>query len=384
MSKIIAKRVSNYELFFDLAFVLAISQLTAAIHVDHVGWEQVLSFIATNTVMLSIWNNEAYYYNRYGDSRAADIYTVILLMLWVGNLALSFTFDVKIFQQDSSPVIAFNTFLILSYLTIALQYYFKGRKLGFSKDIKLRIGLLSFYSLLLLPIATGILPFSLYLLPLYFLPLFQPLFLRNYLICNSFNFPHALERNQLLTIITFGESVIAAIRTYPLAQRPFEGVALFLGIGFLFAFYIVQTFININHHQKASPVVLYYAHIVIIISLMFFTVGIEFLANEHHHDLGLAFFIFSILAFFAGTLSTSYYNHELYRLDKTVLIQYAAILLLGTLSFYLLSQSIMLLGLALVAMSFLMQRTSMRYRRLMRERHRIPHPDPTQNLRDFS
>ena len=34
MSKIVSKRVSNYELFFDLSFVLAISQMTSAIHAE--------------------------------------------------------------------------------------------------------------------------------------------------------------------------------------------------------------------------------------------------------------------------------------------------------------------------------------------------------------
>ena len=32
MAKVIAKRVSNYELFYDLVFVLAISRLTSTLH----------------------------------------------------------------------------------------------------------------------------------------------------------------------------------------------------------------------------------------------------------------------------------------------------------------------------------------------------------------
>ncbi len=73
MSKIVSKRVSNYELFFDLSFVLAISQMTSAVHIEPLNWQQIVAFITINIVMISIWNNEAYYYNKYGDSRMIDI-----------------------------------------------------------------------------------------------------------------------------------------------------------------------------------------------------------------------------------------------------------------------------------------------------------------------
>lgn len=145
MSKIVSKRVSNYELFFDLSFVLAISQMTSAIHIEPLNWQQIVAFITINIVMISIWNNEAYYYNKYGDSRMIDIYSVIFLMLWVGNLALNINFDLDILANNQLTVIAFNSFLILAYLTIALQYYLKGRKLGFNRVMKFHISFLLSY-----------------------------------------------------------------------------------------------------------------------------------------------------------------------------------------------------------------------------------------------
>ena len=54
MSKIVSKRVSNYELFFDLSFVLAISQMTSAIHIEPLNWQQIVAFITINIVMISI------------------------------------------------------------------------------------------------------------------------------------------------------------------------------------------------------------------------------------------------------------------------------------------------------------------------------------------
>mgnify|MGYP003361794709 FL=1 len=384
MSKIVSKRVSNYELFFDLSFVLAISQMTSAIHIEPLNWQQIVAFITINIVMISIWSNEAYYYNKYGDSRMIDIYSVIFLMLWVGNLALNINFDLDILANNQLTVIAFNCFLILAYLTIALQYYLKGLKLGFNRVMKFHISFLLIYSIALLPLATTLIPFSLSVFPVYYLPLILPLFFRKELFTDRFNFAHFLERKQLLTILTFGESVVTIIRTYPLTHFPLEGVVFFLGLGFLFVFYIVQTFINVNHHQNASPLLLHYAHLIIILSLMFLTLGLQFIANKAHHELGTYFFIFSILAFFIGTLATSWYNHDFYQIDKKLIGQYSLILFISCFFFYILRQNLFLLGLSLVISTFLMQQTGMRYRRLMREKYNIVHPDPKQNKRDFS
>lgn len=341
MSKHKAKRVSNYELFFDLAVVLAIGQLTSAIHVEHVGLQQIFGFLAGIVIILNIWNNEAFYYNKYGDSRRADIYSVIILMLWIGNLALAFNFDVAFLRENYSNVLVFNSMLILSYLTIGVQYYLKGRRLGFTPDIKLNIVLMSLYALTLVPIATGLIRYNDWVLTLYFLPMIMPIIQRfvfkDKVIDGSniqeINFPHALERNQLLTILTFGESVIGTIRTYPLLTHPIDGMLFFLGLGTLFIFYMTQTFINIDHHQKTRVFGLFYSHAVIIISLLFFTVGLEFLADHHHHDLGVIFFIGAILAFYIGILSTCIYNKELYRLNRTILAQYAITLLIGAVLF---------------------------------------------------
>lgn len=134
-----AKRVSNYELFFDLAVVLAISKLTSAFHIEHISWLEVWSFILGNIILLSVWMNEVFYYNKYGDSRRADIYTVVTLMFVLGNMALNFNFDSSLLPQRAANDFRFNLLLIIAYAIIALQYFLKGRKLGFSKDIKTAI-----------------------------------------------------------------------------------------------------------------------------------------------------------------------------------------------------------------------------------------------------
>ena len=95
MSQFLSKRVSNYELFFDLAVVLAIGQLTSAIHLNHIGLQEVLAFITTNIIIFNIWHNEVLYFNKYGDYRLQDIYTIIALMFIVGNISLNFSLNIK-------------------------------------------------------------------------------------------------------------------------------------------------------------------------------------------------------------------------------------------------------------------------------------------------
>lgn len=393
MSNHKAKRVSNYELFFDLAVVLAIGQLTSAIHVEHIGLQQIIGFLAGIVIILNIWNNEAFYYNKFGDSRRADIYSVIILMLWIGNLALAFNFDVTFLRENYNNVLAFNSMLILSYATIALQYFLKGKKLGFLPDIKLNLSLIAIYILPLVPIATGLVQYNDWVLSLYFIPMLIPIIQRLPFFKSSIfgassiqeiNFPHALERNQLLTILTFGESVIGTIRTYPLMTHPIDGLLFFLGLGTLFIFYMTQTFININHHQRTKVFGLFYSHALIIISLLFFTVGLEFLADHHHHDLGVIFFIGAIMSFYVGVIATSIYNQDFYRLNRKVIAHYAVTLLIGAFLFYLFRNNSILLGLTLVVHNYTMMQISMKHRFAQRERNNIPHPDPTQNLRDFS
>lgn len=392
MTKHLAKRVSNYELFFDLAVVLAIGQLTTAIHIDTINVSNVLFFLGGSIILLNIWNFEAIYYNKYGDSRRADIYTVILLMMWLGNLALAYNFDINVLTKDPGNTVIFNSMLVLAYATIAAQYFFKGKKLGFSQDIKSNIILQIIYLVPLVPVALGLLPYSHWVLAYSVLPIFVPILLRLPFIRDwharhfdtNLNFPHFVERNQLLMILTFGETVIGTIRTYPLRNFPLEGFFLFLGMAGLFLFYMTQTFVNINHHQKTSVMPYFYSHALAIISLLFFTVGLEFMSDHHHYKLGVIFFIFSVVGFYIGVLSTSRYNQELYKPTLGLMGQYAAALLLAILAFVLLRDNLLAMGISLVVLDYIMLQIGMNFRKKQREKHNVPHPDPTLNIRDFS
>lgn len=378
-----AKRVSNYELFFDLVVVLAFRQLTAAVHLDHIGLSEILFFLTTCLVLLNIWNYEAFYYNKLGDSRRIDIYSVFTLMLWMGNLALTFNFDSVDLRQNPLHIMLFHAFLILCYATIGVQYYLKGRIHGFTKDMNYSIGMLIAFIIPLLPVALGLVSFGIWVPLLSLLPFVLPLMFPSRESDALINIPHAIERNQLLTILTFGESVIAAIHSFPLTKTPVEGALIFFGMATLFMTYMSQTFLNMDHHKKNMAAPLFYAHAVIITSLLFFTVSLEFLADHHHQDLGVAFFISSILFFYIGVLSTAFYNKSHYRFDKAIIGKFIFWLILASIAFYLSREHIMVMGAILIALNYILLMVMFRFRKKRREMNNIPHPNPKLNLRDF-
>ncbi len=109
MSEIIAKRVSNYELFYDLVFVLATSSLTGLLHENPIGFKEVTTFITANLIIITLWMNETIYLNKYGERDFLDIFTIIASMFVVGQLSLNFSHDFK------ATALPFTIFLTLSY-----------------------------------------------------------------------------------------------------------------------------------------------------------------------------------------------------------------------------------------------------------------------------
>lgn len=384
MPKFLSKRVSNYELFFDLAVVLAIGQLTSAMHISHIGGMEIFAFIMANIILFNVWINEVFYFNKYGDSRIHDIYTIIALMFVIGNIALNFDVDFDHFYAGSSVVRIFNLLLMAAYAIIALQYFLKGRKLGFSQDIKLSMWTQIIFALAPAGFALGLIPVNLWTMGLYLIPNLLPLLTQRYFDHRSVNFPHAVERLQLVTILTFGETVIGIIKTYPLSDSLFLGALFFFGMATLFIFYMNQTFLNLNHHQETASTALFYAHLLIFIGVNVFTVGTEFLADHHHADLGFILFFCGIISFYAGVLATSPYNQDIYRLTKKAWLQYGLTLALALSLMLLFRHQQLVLALILIVLNRLMMQFSIKNRRRARERYQIPHPDPNQNIRDFS
>ncbi|MFC3932065.1 low temperature requirement protein A [Streptococcus dentapri] len=194
--------------------------------------------------------------------------------------------------------------------------------------MKVNMGLMGIYILSLLPAVLGWLDIGLLSLAIYLLPIILPRFANHFFykgIETKTNFPHAVERSQLVTILTFGETVIAIISNYPITENLYQGALLFLGMALMFMFYMNQTFLAIDHHRPVNVSLLFYSHILIFVGINFFTVGVEFLADHHHAETGFYMFLIGVTLFYIGTLFTTIYNHELYRMR----LEYFAAFALG-------------------------------------------------------
>ncbi|HFI0507346.1 TPA: low temperature requirement protein A [Streptococcus suis] len=348
MSEIKAKRVSNYELFYDLVFVLATSSLTGLLHGDHIGFKEIVTFITANIIILTLWSNETVYLNKYGERDFLDIFTIIPSMYLIGNLSLNFSND---FEATALP---FNAFLTLSYIIIFLQYYLRGRRIGFNEDIKATMHMLIYY-IATFAIATLLVVCNLWtnderMLFVYLIPMVISFLFQGKISHDPINFPHMVERCQLITIITFGETVIAIIKNYPLLDLALEGILLFFAMATLFIFYISQTYLSIEHHRKADVTVLLYAHLVIVLGLNFFTVAME-LFPSNHKDLALPMLVVGNILFYGGILSTSFYNQQIHQVGRKGLFIYGLILVIGNVALLLAGHSNLLIFIILNLLS---------------------------------
>ena len=327
MSHVKAKRVSNYELFYDLVFVFITTNLTRFIHGGHVTVFSLFVFVTANFLFLSLWTLETVYLNQYGERDLLDIFTIIASMFAIGSAGLHMELD---FEKHG---LAFNSWITVAYAIIWLQYYLRGKKITERpKEYRLM------QNILLCLIASGLFMVILsyfkvfgsnvFGASLYLVLVFFPLLFRNNFDYSLINFPHLVERYQLITIITFGETVIATITTYT-NSLSLVGMLIFLGMSFLFMFYVSQTQLNIDHHQ-VTPINLYsYAHLGIILGLNFFTVGIESIGDEHHRELGFIFFLVGFALFYLCLSLTSHYNQKAYRPGKKDFLLYVTILVCG-------------------------------------------------------
>lgn len=363
MSKIVSKRVSNYELFYDLVFVLATSGLTGLLHGEHITRTTIIIFISASVGVLSLWFYETVYLNKFGERDPEDIYTIIASMFVLGQMSVNMTATPT---QDTLTL--FQILYAISYSIILIQYILRGRKSGaFTPDMRLHMKnlywIIGFYLLTSLGAATRLLPIGDWVMFVTFFPLALPFFLRNIEMTHRINFPHLLERCQLITIITFGETVIAIIRSYPFASYPLESILLFVGMAFLFISYISQTHLNIAHHQIAPTQPLIYSHLGIITGLNLFTVGIEMLANSHHASAGHLFFLIGISVFYLCLLSTSSYNREELRWGHREWFAQLMVLAINLLLLFLVGKNLLALGATFLAATWSMHRIGFLIRR---------------------
>ena len=338
------KKVSNYELFFDLVFVLATSQLVGILHStpEHiVNLQGILAFFVATISIWSVWLMENSYLNRYSRRDTNDIYTIIAAALVIGNMVTLFTANWRLgivnFNGIAIPVyIYYNLLMIVVLGIIIMQYLLHIRKYQqCTNDMVIQIKGI-FIAILIVIVSMVIISFTpveyinyIYLFS-YLAFLIYPTFMTKKMKYRYMNFPHLVERMQLITILTVGELVIAVIKTYPLAEHFLLSVSTFVMVGFLFVSYISQTVIGIEHHQERAGGSLAYLHIGILIAINIMTAGVEMYYDGQLLEMGSSMVLVGITLFYVCLFGTSRYNKEGLQMTKQVALSYFTVYLIGT------------------------------------------------------
>lgn len=338
------KKVSNYELFFDLVFVLATSQLVGILHStpEHiVNLQGILAFFVATISIWSVWLMENSYLNRYSRRDTNDIYTIIAAALVIGNMVTLFTANWRLgivnFNGIAIPVyIYYNLLMIVVLGIIIMQYLLHIRKYQqCTNDMVIQIKGI-FIAILIVIVSMVIISFTpveyinyIYLFS-YLAFLIYPTFMTKKMKYRYMNFPHLVERMQLITILTVGELVIAVIKTYPLSEHFLLSVSTFVMVGFLFVSYISQTVIGIEHHQERAGGPLVYLHIGILFAINIMTAGVEMYYDGQLLEMGSSMVLVGITLFYVCLFGTSRYNKEGLQMTKQVALSYFTVYLIGT------------------------------------------------------
>ena len=179
----------------------------------------------------------------------------------------------------------------------------------------------------------------------------------------SWSFPHLVERMQLITILTVGELVIAIIKTYPLSEHFLLSILTFIMVGFLFAAYIYQTAIRMNHHQEVAAAPLVYLHIAILIAINIITAGVEMYYEGQLLNIGVSMILIGITVFYLCLYGTTRYNKDEVQLTKGIIKAYILVYLICTTLAIIFNRNTEIFYLALAIQAILMVYISVDYRR---------------------
>lgn len=309
--QVMHKKVELTELFYDLVFVYAISQITKILH--HTENEQHLleNFVVFAIVLVVFWNTwmiQTVYTNRYGKNTLRDILFFMLDMAIVLFMSNSFTGPLENwFYPFTFATGALTLTLWLQYLLVYLTAKDPNdRQIG-----KLYLWILGLKAAFLF----SSLFFSLNLAIIWallgtLLGWIMPSFFTKAMRQRPINFPHLLERLTLITIIAFGETLVDIAPYFTVKTLDLWSVLIFAIVSALFMTYIAQFDHYIEEKRQAeSGVLLIYLHYLILFGLSLITVALSFIHEEHFaKSVAITCLYIGLGLFYLGILCGSRYN----------------------------------------------------------------------------
>lgn len=323
------KKVELTELFYDLVYVYAISQVTSLIHHVHHGFvtpSAFFTFAMGLIIYVNSWMVQSVYTNRFGKNSLTNILMMFFQMVCLMISSTAITGDwSRDFIWFILPTAGISLLLLGQYV---LSFY-QTKNLADKRLIKQFFYILGIRSAMLLlsaclPYQSGLPVATIGILLTWLLPAF--LVSPQTSVINAkvtpINFPHLIERLSLLVIITFGEMIIGIADYFMPENLSVYSFLAFLIVSNLFMIYIVEIDHCINDEltgvtgNKAI-----YAHYPIFAGLSLVTVSLGFLSNQEAKS-GFAFglMLIGLLLFMLGLFSHNSYNKSSHYFTRSLVI----------------------------------------------------------------
>ena len=274
--------VSNIELFYDLIFVYCISVLTSTmhhVHGDFFDLSQWLDFTFAYLVVLQVWFFTTFLMNRYGDHSPGD--NVCLFV----NMFLLYFLANGISAGWENSVFTFNIAWALILTNLFVHWVLKrARYVNLDHDDKvimdrtaavLAIELVMVVIALFLPLETSTwLSWAALLFG-------AVVFTQSKVYDRKpARFPHLVERCSLITIIAFGETIVAIAVYMSGSMSIWYSILIFALVVGLFLIYIFERDHMTDHHKNTNGMVYLTITGWIILVIGNITVGLEYMPME--------------------------------------------------------------------------------------------------------
>ena len=314
------KPVELIELFYDLLFVYAISQLTGLIN-EPIGGiippYDFFSYFITCFVILQAWLYFTNYVNRYGKWKWYDYVLVCINMIAVIFMSNTILGDwaVMYFTYDVA--------MLIILLTVELLYIIQAKK---EQTLKGAAGnsitILSIVCLIyLIAISCSFFGFQQYVLAINVVAIltgaFLPFFIKGNFDESIINFPHLVERFELLTIITFGEAIVGLAHFFDALNFSFVPILVFLIVISMFGSYVIQIHYLMQHNRVERSLRLMFSHYFIVISINLVTVALELIHSGGVNPLfASGLMIISLIIFYISIIANRHYYRQSIKLTK--------------------------------------------------------------------
>ena len=277
-----ARGVSNIELFYDLIFVYCISVLTSTmhhVHGDFFDLEQWLEFTFSYLVVLQVWFFTTFLMNRYGDHSAGDnvcLFVNMFLLYFLAN-GISGGWENSVFTFNAAWALVLTN-LIVHWVLKRLRY---NNLDADDKAIMDRTAIVLAIELILVAVAL-FLPHEASVRLSWIALLFggAVFFHSKTYDRKPARFAHLVERCSLLTIVAFGETIVAiAVYMSDFASIWYPILIFALVVG-LFLIYIFERDHMTDHHKSTNGMVYLTITGWIILIIGNITVGLEYMPMD--------------------------------------------------------------------------------------------------------